>query len=79
MRARRTRTEPDPVKLFIASILLGKSPAHVREVLESVAVDADCDGDGMYGIYLEVANLGLRDILSYYRELSPMWDPTIIW
>jgi hypothetical protein len=61
------------VKLFIASILLGKSPAHVREVIESVAVDADGDSEGSWGIYLNASDLGLREILFYYKEHYPMY------
>jgi hypothetical protein len=64
----------DPVKLFIASILLGKPPAHVREVIESVAVDTDGDSEGSWGIHLDASELGLRQMIYYFKEHSPMYN-----
>ena len=71
------RWQFDPMKLLIASILLGESTAHVRDVIESVAVDADGDSEGSWGIYLNTSDLGLRQMLHYYKEHSPMYNEMV--
>ena len=58
------------IKLRLAALILGVSLRDLEETLVSVAVDADCDGEVMYGIYLEPETLGLREAMGYYREFT---------
>lgn len=62
------------IKLFLASIILGASQDHIKNVIEGVAVDADGDSEGSWGIYLDASELGLRQMIHYYREHSPMYN-----